>query len=95
MRDNNFLYKWEAVRSKGKARYILLHGFLKFGLIMFIGLGIATPLVVSGFNTFFSPTFYIHTIALLIILSLGSTMYGISAWNENEMKYQEYKQIDK
>ena len=88
---DRFMTDWERIRSKGKLKFILIQGFLRFGLVLFLGLGVVTPLITSGFEIFLTPTFYVHSTALLMVLFLGSILYGSTIWVENEKRYHAYK----
>jgi hypothetical protein len=82
--------KWTEIRKKGKERYILVNGVLKYGLSM----GIAFPIIQQLVNlknrssnyTIYS--FIFRFIACFIIFSIAECIMNNHLWNKLEKKYE-------
>ena len=76
------LKKWEKSRAKGKFRFVLLNGIIKFGF--------STAILVLITRKFRHPTYDLSiqfVILLLIGHSIGGYIFGLWAWNRNEQEY--------
>lgn len=74
--------KWEETRNKGKARYILFHGVL--------GWGVPTAILWSILMEFISPTdaFWQRLLIALILFPIGGIAFGYFTWIASESKYK-------
>lgn len=78
------LRRWESIRSKGKARFILLTGVLAWGLPMFL----LMTFVVSRKSWRERTTEEIAATAVL--WTLGGAGFGWWVWRSSEKKYWNY-----
>ena len=80
----NEIDKWEAVRAKGKARFILVRGVLAWGLPMFVLMTFIvnrpTP------NALLSPRNYV--IFSVFLWGSAGALFGLFAWRQGESKYK-------
>lgn len=78
----DFSSDWEHIRSKGKARYLFIHGVLLWGLPMNIVMNLYLHFR-AGYP--WTPTLY-YTIPILLIMGI---LWGCLMWFLLERKYQQ------
>ena len=78
-KDNAFIKRWQATRSRGRTRYLLVTGVLSWGVPMFVVM------------TFFvSPPKQMSPSALLlsaVVWFLGGLLFGYMMWIVGERRY--------
>lgn len=73
--------KWEAIRAKGRIRFIWINGF--------IGWGITTALLWSLAMRFIQPSenFWVRPLIALVLFPIGGLLWAYAVWRGSEKKY--------
>jgi hypothetical protein len=74
--------RWTAIRERGRDRYVLMDGVLRWGAPM----GLATTVITHWLG---SPGPFLGRAAVaLVVFSLGGVLYGRTMWSFHEQRYK-------
>ena len=73
--------KWNAIRAKGKTRFILIRGVLLWGLPMLVFMSFITKPFTNGF---LSPAALVHYVAWIF----AGVVFGVFLWFVLERKHK-------
>lgn len=77
--------RWEKIRAKGRAQFIVLYGVFAWGITGGLSFSIARALV-SG-EPLASMDFLSGLLLSLIVFCIGGAVWAAWAWGSNEKKY--------
>ena len=81
---------WDAVRARGRRRYILMSGVLGWGLPMAFGVVLGEELLLDR------PGPFLGRLAIsLVMFLLGGFWFGRKMWADNERRYVEWRRQGK
>jgi len=73
--------KWNSTRSKGKARFVLIHGVLLWGIPMLVFVSFISEPFTSGF---LSPAALVHYVVWLV----AGGVFGVFLWFVLERRHK-------
>ncbi len=79
--------KWKAIREKGKFRYILFTGVLRFGF--FLGLGTCL-----GQILFYESASATGLVVTMLIWLVGGLFFGLGTWSICESLFRHHSRVN-
>ena len=84
-----YMEKWERTKSRGRGRFVWIHGVIGFGIPLFICLLILGKLVTPQGSP------WINFLNALLIASITGYLWGAWFWNSMEKDYERTKKKSK